>query len=174
VRLNGANDDQASPGVEPATNADDGAAVSQGQEEAIDHSSGCVPSLDEEPPHAPSTSWPRTAENVLSRIVNVERLKALLAAYGRIALAAYLTLFVLVFAGFALAISAGVNVASAQGGAGVLGAAYVATKLTQPLRIAATVALTPLLARLVEKFRTHSGERPEGLSANDMPPPREP
>ena len=35
--------------------------------------------------------------------------------------------------------------------AGVLGAAYVATKATQPLRILATLALTPLIARLVRR-----------------------
>jgi hypothetical protein len=118
---------------------------------------------------------PRTdhepAKIVLSGCVNLERLKALLAAYGRIALATYLALFALVFAGFALAIAAGVEPASAQSGAGVLGAAYVATKLTQPLRIAATLALTPLLARVVERFRPQPGEPPEELSTNDDPPP---
>ena len=103
----------------------------------------------------------------------MERFKALLAEYGRVALATYFALFALVFAGFGLAIALGMQVASAQGGAGVLGAAYVATKLTQPLRIAATMALTPLVARVVasiRKSRTERLEPPEPLSADVLPP----
>ena len=103
----------------------------------------------------------------------MERFKALLAEYGRVALATYFALFALVFAGFGLAIALGIQVASAEGGVGVLGAAYVATKLTQPLRIAATMALTPLVARVVASFRkprTAALEPPEPLSA-DAPPP---
>ena len=103
----------------------------------------------------------------------MERFKALLAEYGRVALATYFGLFALVFAGFGLAIALGMHVTSAEGGAGVLGAAYVATKLTQPLRIAATLALTPLVARVVGKFRkpgTEELEPPESLSAGTPPP----
>jgi len=79
-----------------------------------------------------------------------DRLEALLAEYGKVALLTYFAIFALVFAGFAIAISLGVHVESASGTAGTLGAAYVATKLTQPIRIIATLALTPLLARLVK------------------------
>ena len=103
----------------------------------------------------------------------MERIKALFAEYGRVALATYFGLFVLVFAGFGLAIALGMHVASAAGQAGVLGAAYVATKLTQPLRIAATLALTPLVVRVSWKFRKPRAEGlepPESLSA-DTPPP---
>ena len=75
------------------------------------------------------------------------------------ALYTYLGLFALVFAGFALAIAAGVQVESAQGGAGVLGMAYLATKVTQPLRIAATLALTPLIASGINRLkRSKAGE----------------
>lgn len=103
----------------------------------------------------------------------MERFKVLLAEYGRVAFATYFALFALVFAGFGLAIALGVQVASAEGGAGVLGAAYLATKLTQPLRIAATLVLTPLVARVVESFRKPRPagiEPPEPLPA-DPPPP---
>ncbi|HVJ19870.1 MAG TPA: DUF1279 domain-containing protein [Polyangiaceae bacterium] len=85
--------------------------------------------------------------------MNKERLKALLAEYGRVAIWTYFVLFGLVLTGFAIAISAGVEVESAQGHAGVLGAAWVATKLTQPLRILATLALTPIVARVGERLR---------------------
>ena len=87
-----------------------------------------------------------------------ERLKALLAQYGRTALGTYFGLFFLVLLGFAGAFSLGFSRAGWESGeslanASVLGAAYVATKLTQPLRILATVALTPLVARVLERWR---------------------
>jgi hypothetical protein len=98
--------------------------------------------------------------------VTRERFKALLAEYGQTALYVYLGLFALVFAGFAVAIAAGVQVESAQGGAGVLGMAYLATKVTQPLRIAATLALTPLVAAGVKRVRRErssaEGPKPSG------------
>jgi hypothetical protein len=75
------------------------------------------------------------------------RLTNLLAEYGKLALILYFVIFGLVLAGFALAIGTGMRVESATGGAGVLGAAYLATKVTQPIRILATLALTPLVAR---------------------------
>lgn len=82
-----------------------------------------------------------------------DRLEALLQKYGKVALVIYFSIFGLVLAGFAIAIRAGVQVESAAGEAGVLGAAWVATKLTQPLRILATVVLTPVVAKLRERFR---------------------
>ncbi len=88
--------------------------------------------------------------------MNKERLKALLAEYGMVALWTYLVLFGLVLCGFAVAIAAGVKVESAQGHAGVLAGAWVATKLTQPLRILATLALTPIVARIAERLRGRS------------------
>lgn len=103
----------------------------------------------------------------------MDRINALLAEYGRVALATYFSLFALVFAGFGLAIALGMHVATTEGGAGVLGAAYIATKLTQPLRIGATIALTPLVARVVGRFRkprVEGPEPPESLPAHTPPP----
>lgn len=82
-----------------------------------------------------------------------QRLKDLLAEYGSIALVVYLVLFGLVFAGFAIAIAAGIGSESASGLAGTAAAAWVATKLTQPFRIAGTLALTPLAAALMHRYR---------------------
>jgi len=98
------------------------------------------------------------------RWVTKERLKALLAEYGRTAIGTYFGLFVLVLLGFAVAFSfgfrgAGWQEAGSVASAGVLGAAYVATKLTQPLRIFATIALTPIVARLLERWRPATRER---------------
>lgn len=77
-----------------------------------------------------------------------------MAEYGPIALGTYFAIFFVVLASFTGAIVFGFDVDSAQGTAGTLAAAYVATKLTQPLRILATLALTPLVARLVRRNRS--------------------
>jgi hypothetical protein len=79
--------------------------------------------------------------------MNTSRLKRLLAEYASLAIYTYLALFVLVLAGFALAFATGFKVDSSGGKLGVLGAAWVATKLTQPVRIMASVALVPIVAR---------------------------
>ncbi len=86
--------------------------------------------------------------------MNKERLKALLSEYGSVAIGTYFVIFGLVLAAFAVAISLGVEVEGATAQAGVLGAAYVATKLVQPLRIAATLALTPLVAKVLRRRKT--------------------
>jgi hypothetical protein len=82
-----------------------------------------------------------------------QRLKDLLAEYGRIALFVYLVLFVLTLAGFYIALSAGFSVEGTAEAAGTLGAAYLATKATQLLRIGATIILTPAVAAVVHRFR---------------------
>lgn len=84
--------------------------------------------------------------------MNKERLKKLLNEYGSLALTIYFAIFAVVLVGFALAIQLGVQVESAAGKAGIWGTAWVATKVTQPFRILATLALTPLVAH-VFKFR---------------------
>ena len=88
--------------------------------------------------------------------------RALLAEYGAVAVVVYFAIFFAVLAGFWLGVRFGWRPQSAAGNAGALGAAYIATKLTQPLRIAATLALTPLVARVYERVRG----RPAGT-----PPP---
>lgn len=82
------------------------------------------------------------------------KLEALLVEYGKIAVAVYLVLFLVVLAAFALALAAGFEVKSAAGAAGTLGGAYLATKLTQPVRILATLALTPAVARLIGRKKS--------------------
>lgn len=82
--------------------------------------------------------------------MNRQRLKALLAEYGRLAIYIYLVIFVVVLLGFAGAIHLGVQTQSTAGKAGLWGAAWLATKVTQPLRILATVALTPLVAQVLK------------------------
>ncbi len=82
-----------------------------------------------------------------------DRMKALLDEYGKVAIATYFTIFFLVLGGFAIAIRFGVKVEGSAGTAGTLAAAWVATKLTQPLRILGTLVLTPVIGKLVQKLR---------------------
>jgi len=82
-----------------------------------------------------------------------ERLKDLLVEYGSLALWVYFGLFAVVLVGFVVAIQSGVKVESAAGTAGTLGAAYLATKVTQPLRILGTLVLTPVIVRIVRRVK---------------------
>lgn len=87
--------------------------------------------------------------------------KQLLAEYGRVAITVYLVIFAATLLGSWMAIRMGWRPAGAAGNAGTVAAAYLATKLTQPLRIAATVVLTPLVAKVHERItrgrRVHAG-----------------
>ncbi|HUQ19727.1 MAG TPA: hypothetical protein VM099_08960 [Gemmatimonadaceae bacterium] len=76
----------------------------------------------------------------------------LLAEYGTIAVVVYFVIFFLVLFGFWAAISFGWKPSSATGTVGVWTAAYIATKLTQPLRILATLAITPLVAKVYDRI----------------------
>jgi len=80
-------------------------------------------------------------------------LKQIAAEYGAVAVVVYLSIFAVVLFGFWAAIHLGWKPEGAGGRVGSFTAAYIATKLTQPLRIAATLALTPLVARLYERMR---------------------
>ena len=79
-------------------------------------------------------------------------LKHILTEYGTVAVIVYFTIFFAVLFGFWAAIRFGWRTESTAGSVGTLTAAYIATKLTQPLRIAATLALTPLAATLYERL----------------------
>jgi uncharacterized protein FAM210 len=81
----------------------------------------------------------------------------LLAEYGTVAVIVYFVIFFAVLGGFWLAIRLGWRPSSAAGSVGSFAAAYIATKLTQPLRIGATLVITPFIAKLYERVR---GRRP--------------
>ena len=89
-------------------------------------------------------------------------LKGVLAEYGPVALVVYLAIFAATLAGFAVAIGMGFKPSGVAGGLGTLTAAYIATKVTQPLRIAATLVLTPLVARAIAKVRRGPARAPAG------------
>ncbi len=81
------------------------------------------------------------------------KLQQLLEEYGRLAIWVYLVLWLAVLAGFAVAIATGLKADSGAAGLGVVGAAWVATKLTQPLRIGATLLVTPAVSAVLKKWR---------------------
>lgn len=80
-------------------------------------------------------------------------LKKILAEYGAIAVVLYLSIFFAVFVGAYFAIRLGWAPESVAGNAGAWTAAYIVTKITQPLRIAGTVVLTTFLGRLWDRRR---------------------
>ena len=99
----------------------------------------------------------------------------LLTEYGAVAVVVYFTIFFAVLFGFWGAIRLGWQPEGAVGSVGTIAAAYIATKLTQPLRIAATVVLTPFVARVYERV-ARRGAAPaekdsEGVSGTRDPGP---
>jgi hypothetical protein len=88
-----------------------------------------------------------------------DRMKLLAEEYGPVAMGTYLVISLIIVASFAVAIHFGIKIegsTEASGGLGVaatIGAAWVAAKITVPLRILATLVLTPLIARLLKRVR---------------------
>jgi hypothetical protein len=82
-----------------------------------------------------------------------ERLKKQFTEYPRIAIITYLTLSILSIVAFSIAIGMGAQPSTATGTLGVIGAGWVAAKALMPLRILATLALTPMIAAVVGRFK---------------------
>ncbi len=98
-------------------------------------------------PHEPPRTPEFTAVAVKPSLK--ERWKSLMADYGRLAIWVYFTIFFACIAGFAVAIKLGFNVEGAGGTTGTLFGAWAATKVTQPIRILATLGITPPLERVL-------------------------
>ena len=93
----------------------------------------------------------------------IEKLKDLIAEYGRIALGVYLVLFAIVLGVFYTAFLLGLPLEGASGAGGALFGSWVAAKVTQPARIALTAILTPIVARYLPSQKKsqevlHEGE----------------
>jgi hypothetical protein len=80
------------------------------------------------------------------------KLEALIAEYGTAAIITWFSIFLLTWLFFIVAISLGFEVDSGGEGTGVIAIAYVATQLTKPIRIGATVFLTPVVVRVWHRF----------------------
>lgn len=105
---------------------------------------------------------------VASKPTLKDRLQGLIVEFGAYALVVYFVIFALVVAGFAAAISLGFNDGGAYGTLGILGAAYVAAQVTKPLRILATVAVTPAVMALFKKKRN------SGATSSEIVPEQAP
>jgi hypothetical protein len=95
------------------------------------------------------------------------RLQKVLAEYGKVALYTYLALSLLAITGFSIAIGLGVAPSSATGTFGVIVAGWAAAKATMPLRILATLALTPLIATLVRRITKRKTPATEEVTGDD-------
>jgi hypothetical protein len=94
-------------------------------------------------PVAPPSLWVRSRD----------RLVALQQEYGGVAIGTYLVLYAAVWVGFVIALQRGWSPEGAAAETGLFVAAWAAAKVTQPARILATVALTPLVARGLKRVR---------------------
>mgnify|MGYP000176567019 CR=1 FL=1 len=81
------------------------------------------------------------------------RYQQLLADYGYGAFGVWFGIFLLTWGGFWLAIKTGMEVDSAVAGAGTIGGAYLLTQATKPVRIVATLVLTPIVVGGWRKMR---------------------
>ena len=95
--------------------------------------------------------------------------KETLAEYGQVALVVYFVIFGIVFVGAFIALQLGFEMEGVAGGAGTIGAAWLATKVTQPLRILATVALTPLVAAARKRLTRGSSDRSRPAASEPDP-----
>jgi Flp pilus assembly pilin Flp len=82
---------------------------------------------------------------------SLAQFRHLVVEYGVIALLVHYAIFAVVIIGFWAAIRSGWQPSGTTGSVGSWTAAYVATKITQPLRIVATIAITPFIARMYER-----------------------
>lgn len=99
-----------------------------------------------------------------------DRIRGLLAEWGPLFAIVWFGIFGIVLVGFALAIKFGFRPESAAGEWGTWGAAWVATQLTKPLRLAATVVITPALGALLKRFkRTPAAEASDVSAPNGAP-----
>jgi O-antigen ligase len=79
--------------------------------------------------------------------------------YGVIALILYLIIFVLVLLGVYSAIKAGWSPKGFAGQTGTWLVAYLITKATTPIRLAVTIALAPVVAKIWDRIRGSSASR---------------
>ena len=79
------------------------------------------------------------------------RFKVLMDTYGKLAFITYLTIFFGTWAAFVGAIKAGFEIDGGAESTGTFVVAYAATKALQPVRIGATLVLTPVIYRLLNR-----------------------
>ncbi len=98
------------------------------------------------------------AETTEKRPKLTERLKTLMVEYGGVALGTWLTLSALVFSCAYAGLKLGFEFDGVGGGLGTGAGAWALLQLTKPVRILATLALTPVVARFLPKRRSEPAE----------------
>lgn len=88
------------------------------------------------------------SRNPSNEVLVQKTIKHIFGEYGPIAVVTYFTLFFTVLFAAWGALHFGWRPASVAGNVGTFTAAYLVTKLSQPARIAGTLVLTPILARV--------------------------
>jgi hypothetical protein len=89
-----------------------------------------------------------------------DRVKRFLAEYGAVGVAVYLVIHLAVFFGAWAAIEAGWRPRGAAAEVGAVMGAYLVTSITKVPRFAATVAVTPLVARAWARVTGRRAGRP--------------
>ena len=94
------------------------------------------------------------------------KVQNLFSEYGRTGIIVYFSIFFLTLFGFWTLLTVGVDIRtwsyfSSLGDVGALGLAYAATKITQPIRIALTLILTPVVARIFSSNQEKEVEEEE-------------
>jgi hypothetical protein len=87
-------------------------------------------------------------------------LNRILTEYGPLALVIYLGIFFTVLFGFWAAITFGWQPTGVGANVGAFAAAYIVTKFTTPFRVAATLALLPVAARVLGRTRKPGATEP--------------
>ena len=82
-----------------------------------------------------------------------QRLSTLVAEHGKVAIVSYLVLSALTIAGFSIAIGLGFQPSTATGVLEVIGAGWLAAKVTVPLRILGALAITPPISAFLARRR---------------------
>jgi len=100
-----------------------------------------TPPVSDTPPPLGSTAKP-------AKLPLMARFKNLILEYGPLALVVNYVIFGLVIVGFYAAIQLGFQAESTGEKAGSWAAAYAASQVVKPLRLAAVFMLTPLIARI--------------------------
>lgn len=82
-----------------------------------------------------------------------QRLKALFKEYGLIAILTHASISIITIGSFAIAIWFGLSPSTSIGTAGAIAGGWAAAQPLLPLRTLATLALTPIIARVLRRRR---------------------
>src|SRR5689334_9153109 len=102
----------------------------------------------------------------------MHRIKTLMTEYGTVAIGVWFAIFFISMAAFMMfgqALASTVKVDTTTSAVGTFGAAYLATKAIQPLRAIATIALTPLVAKLLGQKKKDAPPAPAAPQAPESP-----